>query len=95
MRRRMLAIAWIAMSAMNGEKSMPPMNGSARRIGARIGSVTLHAKSPRPQGSFIGTHESSTRAKIASVSACASTLMNASIKMMRKAMAYSFGRSSR
>ena len=38
------------MSAMNGEKSMPPKNGIARRIGDRIGSLTPKTKSPRPSG---------------------------------------------
>src|SRR5947209_7055223 len=38
LRRRLVAI-WIKRNAMNGEKSMPPKNGMARRIGPRIGSL--------------------------------------------------------
>src|SRR2546428_965299 len=43
-----LATIWIAMSAMNGEKSRPPIIGRALRIGPRIGSLTCPAKSPKP-----------------------------------------------
>src|SRR5712691_264310 len=78
-RSRMLETAWITRSAMNGEKSIPPGSGIVRRIGARMGSLTFHTNSPRPKGSRApGIHERITRTKIASVSAPASTLMNAS-----------------
>ena len=86
---------WTPISAMKGEKSMPPMNGNALRIGASISSVTLNTNSPNPHGSFAGIHESSTRAKIATVSAWARTLMNASMNRMRKGTGYFFGRSRR
>ncbi len=70
---------------MNGEKSIPPRNGIARRIGARIGSLTPMTKSPRPNGRrAFGIHERMTRTKIASVSAPASTLMNASTKTIKR-----------
>src|SRR5439155_15315460 len=51
LRRRLVAI-WIKTNAMNGEKSMPPKNGMARRIGPRIGSLTFQTKSPRRNGNF-------------------------------------------
>ena len=90
-----LETSWIAISAMNGEKSIPPKKGIARRIGDRIGSLTPKTKSPRPSGKrALGIHERITRTKIARVSAPASTLMNASAKTIKRQLVHTAGYTS-
>src|SRR6266511_658346 len=79
------ATNWIASSATNGERSRPPIGGSARRIGRRKVSLTPKTNSPRPSGSRTCTHDSRTRTRITKLSAWKSTMTNALANTRRNA----------
>src|SRR5919197_347112 len=77
MRSSICCRIWMTNSATIGEMSRPARAApTARRIGARIGSVTSKIQRARPAGSGSWTHDRITRAKMRIVSASAKPSTN-------------------